>query len=152
MRKNEMHRRQFIKALSSTLAAVWLAPKMALAAIWNKPVFETTQMTQALKDLGADLAIKSDKIQIKAPDRAENGAIVQVEIDSSLANTESIAILVEKNPTPLIATYNLVEGVAGYVVTRIKMADTSDITVIVKAGGVFYKNTKNVVVLESGCG
>lgn len=147
-----MHRRQFIQALSGTLAAMWLAPKMAFAAMWNKPAFVTTQMSEALKSLDAELAVQNDGINIKAPDRAENGAIVQVEIDSAIANTDTIAILVEKNPTPLIASYQLANGVAGYVVTRIKMADTSNITVIVKADGKAYKNTKHVVVLESGCG
>lgn len=147
-----MHRRAFIQAITGTIAAMCLAPKMVLAALWNKPAFETTKMVEALQSLGAELAVSSDKINIQAPDKAENGAIVQVAIDSQLALTESIAILVEKNPTPLIATYQFSEHMAGYVVTRIKMADTSDITVLVKAGGVFYKNTKNVVVLESGCG
>ncbi len=146
-----MHRRQFIKALSSVTAAVWLMPKMVLAAIWNKPAFETTKMDAALQDIGVTSVEMSDKIKIKAPDRAENGAIVQLEIESQLPNTESIAVLVEKNPTPLIASYQFAEGTLGFVITRIKMADTSDVTVIVKAAGQYYKQAKNVVVLESGC-
>lgn len=146
-----MHRRQFIQALSSVLAATWVLPKMAFAAIWNKPAFVTNKLDAAFNALGIVDAVQSDHIHIKAPDRAENGAIVQVEIESTIANTQSMYILVEKNPTPLIASYQFSEGVAGFVVTRIKMADTSDVTVVVKAAGQYFTNAKNVVVLESGC-
>lgn len=146
-----MHRRQFIKGLSAVLASVLVLPKMVLAAVWNKPAFETDSLSKALADLGIKQTIKTDQINIKAPDRAENGAIVQVEVESRIANTQSISILVEKNPTPLIATYQFAEGVAGFMITRIKMADTSDVTVVVKAEDKYFTNTKNVVVLESGC-
>jgi sulfur-oxidizing protein SoxY len=43
-------------------------------------------------------------------------------------------------------------GAEPYVVTRIKMAETSDIKIVVKADGRYFTNAKNVVVLENGCG
>ena len=77
---------------------------------------------------------------------------MQVEIKSNIANTESIAILVDKNPTPLIATFKFSNGAEPFVVTRIKMAESSDIKVVVMAGGQYFTNARNVVVLENGCG
>ena len=69
-----------------------------------------------------------------------------------MAGTESITILVEKNPTPLIASFLFSNGAEPFVVTRIKMAETSDLKVVVKAGEQYFTNTKNITVLENGCG
>lgn len=144
-----MQRRSFLFGLFSLIV---LAPINALAAIWNKAAFETSKLNEATKNLGIHDEIVSQDIQIIAPDRAENGAIVQVEIKSNIADTESIVILAEKNPTPLIAHFKFSNGAEPYVVTRIKMAETSDIKVVVKAGNQYFTNAKNVVVLENGCG
>ena len=144
-----MQRRGFLLGLFSL---VILAPINALAAIWNKAAFETNKLNVAIKNLDIHDEIVSHDIQIIAPDRAENGAIVQVEIKSNIANTEAIAILVEKNPTPLIANFMFSNGAEPSIVTRIKMAETSDIKVVVKAGNQYFTNSRNVVVLENGCG
>ncbi|HYN55239.1 MAG TPA: thiosulfate oxidation carrier protein SoxY [Methylotenera sp.] len=144
-----MQRRNFVMSLISLLV---LAPLNALAAVWNKAAFETVKLNDATKNLDIANELTSQDILINAPDHAENGAIVQVEIKSNITNTESIAILVEKNPTPLIATFKFSNGAEPFVVTRIKMADTSDIKVVVKADGQYFTNARNVVVLENGCG
>ena len=144
-----MQRRNFVMSLVSLLV---LTPFNALAAVWNRAAFETVKLNEATKNLDIVNEITSQDILISAPDRAENGAIVQVEIKSNIANTESITILVEKNPTPLIANFKFSNGAEPFVVTRIKMAETSDIKVIVKADGQYFTNARNVVVLENGCG
>ena len=129
-----------------------LEPLNSLAAIWNKSAFDTAKIKEAIQLLGIHDEISSTEIQIIAPDRAENGAVVQVEIKSNLANTYAIFILVEKNPTPLIAHFVFSADTEPSLVTRIKMAETSDIIVIVKAGTQFFTRSKNVIVLENGCG
>ncbi|NOU41262.1 MAG: thiosulfate oxidation carrier protein SoxY [Methylotenera sp.] len=144
-----MRRRDFLLSLFSSII---LAPINALAALWNKPAFEATQLADATKHLTIDAEIISLDIKIIAPERAESGAVVPVEVISNIANTEAIAILVEKNPTPLIANFMFSNGAEPYVVTRIKMAETSEIKVIVKAGNQYFTQVKSVVVLENGCG
>jgi len=144
-----MQRRDFLLGLATLIA---LLPTRALAALWNKAAFESVQLNDARRHLDINAEIQSADIQIIAPDRAENGAIVQVEVKSNIANTEAIAIFVEKNPTPLIANFMFSNGAEPYVVTRIKMAETSDIKIVVKAGDRYFTNAKNVVVLENGCG
>jgi sulfur-oxidizing protein SoxY len=144
-----MQRRDFLLGMVTFIA---LLPLKVFAALWNKAAFESVQLKDASKQLGIDAEISSADIQIIAPDRAENGAIVQVEVKSNIANTEAIAILVEKNPTPLIANFMFSNGAEPFVVTRIKMAETSDIKVVVKAGNQYFTNAKNVEVLENGCG
>ena len=144
-----MRRREFLLGVAAFIA---MLPAKVLAAVWNKAAFESVQLKEASRHLSIDEELPSVDIQIVAPDRAENGAIVQVEVKSNIANTEAIAIFVEKNPTPLIANFMFSNGAEPFVVTRIKMAETSDIKVVVKAGSQYFTNAKNVVVLENGCG
>ena len=150
-----MQRREFLTVLTGALAAAML-PINALAAAWNKAwnkvAFEATKLDEAIKDLNISTEIPSKDIDIVAPDRAENGAVVQIEITSNIANTESMAVLVEHNPTPLIGTFNFSNGALPFVITRIKMAEDSDVKVIVKADGKFFTASKKVIVLENGCG
>lgn len=147
-----MQRRGFLSLLIGSTVCLLLQPLSALAALWNKSAFEAAKLNAASNILNIQDAQASPDIQIIAPDRAENGAVVQVEITSNIANTDLIYILVENNPTPLIAQFVFSNGALPYVVTRIKMADTSDIKVVVKAGNQFFTHSKNVVVLENGCG
>jgi sulfur-oxidizing protein SoxY len=146
------NRRAFLGVIMAASLGALLLPCRAIAAIWNKSAFEATKLDNAKKDLGVNDELPSQEIEIIAPDRAENGAIVQVEIKSRIPNTEAIAIFVDKNPTALIGNYMFTNGALPQIITRIKMAETSDIKIVVKVGDKYYINTKNVVVLENGCG
>ena len=146
-----MKRRDFLGMLSVATSLLML-PLSVLAALWNKAAFDAKILDDAEKKLEINGEIASSNISITAPDRAENGAIVQVEIEANIANVEAIAIFVEKNPTPLIANCMLGKGTQAKLITRIKMAETSDIKVIVKADGKYFTASKNVQVLENGCG
>ena len=144
-------RRQFLGLISSSLATALLLPFRAMAAIWNKAAFEAEKLEDATKNLAINGEISSQEIVITAPERAENGAIVQLEVLSRIPNTEAIAVFVDKNPTALIGNFMFANGALSQIVTRIKMAETSEIKIIVKAGEKYYSNKKNVIVLESGC-
>mgnify|MGYP003572853436 FL=1 len=94
----------------------------------------------------------SDKISIRAPDIAENGAVVPVSVTSTLEDVESISIIAEKNATPLTASFSLGKGTLADVSTRIKMGKTSSVIAVVKAGGKLYSTGKEVKVTIGGCG
>ena len=139
-------------ATGLAISAGLLTPKTVLAA-WPKAAFEAKDANAALETaLGSSAATESSDIKIKAPDIAENGAVVPVTVTSNIANTESISIVVAKNATPLAATFILGATTKGDVSTRIKMGKTSDVTAIVKAGGKLYSTSKNVKVTIGGCG
>lgn len=144
-----MKRRDFLFGFAAMLA---LVPLRVLAAIWNKAAFETSHLKEASSQLGIEDEQHSDLIKIVAPERAENGAVVQIEVSSHIPGTEAVAIFVEKNPTPLIANFMFSNGAQPFVVTRIKMAETSQVKAVVKVGSKYYSNAKDVVVLENGCG
>ena len=151
-------RRSFLKltagagALSAAAAAGLVASGQAWAAAWNKTGFESKAYADALKSLGATNLIQSKDIVITAPDIAENGAVVPVAVTSKIPNTQSISILAENNPFPLAATFDLSGGSEGYVSTRIKMGQTSNVHVVVKADGKLYTAVKEVKVTIGGCG
>jgi len=147
-----MQRRNFLGVIMAASATALLLPLRAMAAVWNKAAFEANKLNEAEKGLAINGEIPSKDIEIVAPDRAENGAIVQLEVNSRIPNTEAIAVFVEKNPTALIGNFMFSNGALPQIVTRIKMAETSDIKIIVKAGSQYFTASKNVVVLENGCG
>ena len=153
-----MKRRTFLKgsvaagAVSAAVGAGLLTPRMVLAA-WPTAAFEAGSVDSALDALaGAHQLEGSDKISIRAPDIAENGAVVPVSVTTSIAGAESISILAEKNAAPLTASFNLGPNTEGYVSTRIKMGKTSSVIAVVKAGGKLYSTGKEVKVTIGGCG
>ncbi len=136
--------------IGTAIAAGLLKPGQALAA-WNDAGFSATKAADALAAIGASGAAASNDLQVKAPDIAENGAVVPVEVVTKLPNVESIAILGEKNANPLIAIYNLTDF-DGSLSTRMKMGQTANVRAVVKAGGKFYTAAKEVKVTVGGCG
>ena len=85
-------------------------------------------------------------------DLVENGAVVPIKVNTDLPNVVSITILVEKNPNPLIANFNLTPACAGFVATRIKVGEPSNITTVVKSNDKLFSKSKFVEVVEGGCG
>ena len=152
-----MKRRTFLKgsiatgAVGAAVGAGLLTPQMVLAA-WPKSAFEATTVDDAVNGLfGSTSLAGSDQIKIKAPDIAENGAVVPVSVTTDLA-AESITILAEKNASPLAASFILGSDTEGFVSTRIKMGKTSNVIAVVKADGKLYQATKEVKVTIGGCG
>lgn len=151
-------RRHFLKLTGgmSTVAAAAAAGLLGSGPAWastrNKAALESKAMADVLKNLGAGNMIESKDIVITAPDIAENGAVVPIAVTSKIPNTQSIAIIAEKNPFPLAAMFDVSAGGDGYVSTRLKMGQTSDVRAVVKADGKFYTTAKEVKVTVGGCG
>ncbi|MDR3390269.1 MAG: thiosulfate oxidation carrier protein SoxY [Sulfuriferula sp.] len=121
-------------------------------AAYNSAAFSAKTVADALKGMGAGTPTDSKDITIKAPDIAENGAVVPVEITSNIAGTTAIAIMAEKNANPLVANFKLSNGAEAFVSTRIKMGQTAMVRAIVTAGGKTYTAVKEVKVTIGGCG
>ena len=97
------NRRTLLKAgmATGTLAiatgAGLLTPRGVLAA-WPEKAFKTKKYPDALQALaGTDQLTDSDTIKVKAPDIAENGAVVTVTVTTSLPNVENISMFVPVN-------------------------------------------------------
>jgi sulfur-oxidizing protein SoxY len=124
----------------------------AQAADWNKAAFDTKGLQDTVKALGGTTASESKDIVITSPDIAENGAVVPVSVSSKLGKTESISILVEKNPNALSAAFDIPGGTEPFVSTRVKMGQTSNVHALVKADGKYFYATKEIKVTLGGCG
>jgi sulfur-oxidizing protein SoxY len=153
-----MKRRTFLKgsvaagAVGAAVSAGLLTPRMVMAA-WPSAAFEAKSVDSALDALAGSHALEgSDKISIRAPDIAENGAVVPISVTTTVANAESVSILAEKNAQPLAASFVLGAGAEGFVSTRIKMGKTSSVVAVVKADGKLYSTAKEVKVTIGGCG
>jgi len=139
------------RALSIALAISIVKPLAALAA-WNKEAFGARSAADALKGIGAADAAPSAELVIEAPEIAENGAVVPIEIASKLPGTSSIAVLVDKNPFPLVGKFDFREGAVPFVKLNVKMGETSEVRVIALAGAKSYAATKEIKVTIGGCG
>lgn len=138
-------------ALVGLMASAGLMTK-AEAAAWNEAAFKAKTIEDVAKVLGSSgLPEVSDKVSVRAPDIAENGAVVPVGVESSLKATE-MAILVEKNPNALAAMFILPEGAESFATTRVKMGQTSNVYALVKSDGKWLMASKEVKVTLGGCG
>jgi len=151
-------RRKFLKtatyvgATASAIGSGVLLPQRVLGA-YNAEAFAAKDVSGAISgSMGSDQFTASDTIKLKAPDIAENGAVVPVTVSSSMSNVEAISIVASANVSPLTSSYQLSPACEAFVSTRIKMAKTSDVIAVVKADGKLYSATKEVKVTIGGCG
>ncbi|HEY1327910.1 MAG TPA: thiosulfate oxidation carrier protein SoxY [Casimicrobiaceae bacterium] len=139
--------------LALVAAAGWLRPGEAAADGWNTAAFDTHSLDDTLKALGGGPAAQSkDIVFVSTPDIAENGAVVPIGITSNIPKTESIAILIEKNPNVLSAVFDVPPGTEPALSTRVKMAQTSNVYALVRADGKYYVAAKEIKVTLGGCG
>jgi sulfur-oxidizing protein SoxY len=138
--------------LAAAVAAGLIEPQFAFAQEWNKAAFDTRTIADTVKALGGTNPAASKDIQIQLPDIAENGAVVPITITSNIPKTQSISILIEKNPNTLAASFEIPDGTDPFVQTRVKMGQTSLVTAVVKADGKYFSVSKEVKVTLGGCG
>ena len=139
-------------ALLSVLAAAGIITPGVALADWNKAAFEAKSMADTLKALGATTPADSKDVQLTAPDIAENGAVVPIGVASTLPNITMVAIMIEKNPSTLAATFTLPAGTEPNIQTRVKMGQSSNVFAVVKSDGKFFMTSKEIKVTMGGCG
>lgn len=144
-------RRLWLKATLSTLTlsvaatAGLLKPRTA----WARP----GELAQGLlRKLHGVQATPSERVRISAPDIAEDGASVFLEINADLPEVDGLMVFAENNPQQLVAAFWLAPEVLPELRTRIKLAVTSRVWVVARSQGRFFKNHKQVKVTVGGCG
>ena len=157
----DMIRRTLLKGVGSTgvlaaaLATGVLKPTGAWAAAneWNKAAFDAKTVADAVKAMGGAAPVESKDVTITGPDIAENGAVVPFGASTSLPNVKRVLLLVEKNPSALVAMFNVSPDVEVNFATRAKMGQSSDVyaVAITNDGKAFFAK-KEVKVTLGGCG
>lgn len=148
-------RRETLKqsaVVASLLAGTGLFPRMAFAA-WPAAAFEAKSVADVMKALGASAPAESKDVQLTAPDIAENGAVVPMTVATTLPNAKALLILVEKNPSTLVAKFDVTPAVDANFATRAKMGQSSDVyAVAITADNKAFFTKKEVKVTLGGCG
>ncbi len=138
-------------AVSMAIGTGLLTPRLVLAA-WPEAAFSAQNLDDALKNLLGSVAHEpSDRIDLKAPDIAENGAVVPVTVETTLEGATSISLVAAGNVMPLVASFELGKGALPFISTRIKMGKTASLIALVKVGDKVYSASKEVKVTVGGC-
>lgn len=151
-------RRLIIKGVGAVtlvgLGSAVLGPGPAFAANDKYPedAFKQKNAGEAIKALYGKDHEASDKVKLDAPEIAENGGVVPISVTTTLSDVTSISFVVSENPFALAASYKIPDGTVPAVANRLKMAKTSNVIVLVEAGGKLYSATKEVKVTVGGCG
>lgn len=150
-----MLRRESLKYIASGSMILFtglLKPISALAK-WNKEAFAAVDLQTALDTYFPNQElIATDKIKIGVHPLVENGAVVPIKVETDLPDLESITIFVDNNPNPLIANFDLYPNCVGFISTRIKIEQPSNIIIVVKSNGKTFSKSTFIEVLEGGCG
>lgn len=139
-------------AMMALAAAGVLRPTRVLATEWQRDAFTATTFAGALKAHGSTNSAESREIAFTAPEIAENGAQVIVEIVSNLPGSQSISVFAEKNPMPLAATVHFANGALPQLRIPLKLADTMRVRAVVKtADGKIWHAQREIKVTLGGC-
>jgi len=150
-----MLRRDALKYIlsGSALTIIGLIKPFAVMAKWNKTAFTAVDHEEAVRAYFPGQEIQSsDQITIGVHPIVENGTVVPIKIKTDLPNIESITIFADTNPNPLIANFDLFPGCIGFVSTRIKVQQNSNIIIMVKSNDTVFSKSTFIEVKEGGCG
>jgi sulfur-oxidizing protein SoxY len=115
--------------------------------------FEAESVEAAIEALyGAGAATESGEIELKAPEIAENGAVVPITIKTSLTGVDSIGVLIAGNGHPMGAELKLTPRAIPMFSTRVKVAKSSKVIAVVKQGDKVFSASRDVKVTVGGCG
>ena len=154
IKPNGLARRGFLRLGAIVAASAMLPAKLLAAMVRPKEAFVAVGLENAFAEIGGTPEAH-DGIIFTTPDIAENGAVVpvKVEIDSAkLPNVDKICVLVELNPNPLSAIFNVPKGTRPMVETRVKVAQTCNLYAVAEADGKLYMASKETKVTLGGCG
>jgi len=155
-----MKRRKFL-GLGAGLFAATIIPASLTAANFRETKPEAWKVMNNKEDNmdGTNAAIKAifgtdkvedGKVKLKAPDIAENGAVIP--ITASTEKASKIAIFQSANPESAVAVFDIpANGIPNYSI-RIKMQKTGTVTAVAEIDGKLYKASKVVKVTIGGCG
>jgi sulfur-oxidizing protein SoxY len=144
-------RRQWMsRNLAAALMASGILGEHVAHAAGDEFVFDAKSLDDALRAMGG-IQSASNEIVLSVPEAVNNGAFVAVTLNSLLANTQEMSIIVEANPNPMAVRFSIPEGTEPTISTRVKLAETSRVYAIVKAGDRLYSTYKQIEVAVGGC-
>lgn len=124
---------------------------------FNLAAFTAKTTEEALQELlGSSykepLSDSDGAVLLKAPDVAENGAIVEVQVSTNAPKAKELLILADKNPSALAARFFINDAVEADFKLRMKLSESTNVyaAIITEDGRVIW-TTQFVKVVLSGC-
>lgn len=141
--------RHFVQLMAAGPAALVLAPPARAA---NKAAFDARALAEAIRAYGGGAPVESREVTITGPEIAEDGAVVPVSIATTLRGVRHMLLLVERNPTLLVAKFDVNEGVDPSFAVRVKMSESSNVlAVAILQDGKSFVARREVKVTLGGC-
>ena len=147
-------RRIFFQYVSFFIALISIPSFKKANADNSDNIFDESNSNTVIDHLTSNGEIKSsERISIKAPEIAENGAVVPVTVNTDIANVNKISILVDNNPSPLTSSFEINPQLEAFISTRVKMAKTSNIIALISTTeGQHFSASRSIKVTIGGCG
>jgi len=149
-----MNRRKFL-GLGLGVAAVAAIPTSLSAVDFRaeKPAAWTAKkVDEAMKALyGTSATTESKDIKLKAPQIAENGAVIPVSFSTKL-KAKTISVFQDANPESAVAVFTLNDKTIADYAIRIKMMKTGKVTIVADVDGKLFSKTAEIKVTIGGCG
>ena len=144
-------RRNILKYIG--LVGGFLLFPVKLLAEWPASAFKAETLQDAISKLNNSgvSSIETDKLNLKVPAIAENGALVPVTVSTDMDGIMRLSIIVEKNPNPLVADFELTSNAVPAIKIRVKMAETSNVIALAQTRDRLYTRTQEVKVTLGGC-
>ncbi len=148
-----MDRRNFLKTMSIAVSAVAVAPAITV----KKAQAEADKFQEALmKITGGKKTTPSDKVVLRVPEIAENGAVVPIKVSVNLPieQIKAVHVFAKDNPNPYIfSVYFTPQNGKAFINTRIKLAKTTTVHAVAELNdGSFLETSQKVKVTIGGCG
>ena len=152
-----MHRRTLIRAITTgapytAMLAMGFLPRRSMAS-WPADAFHAEVLADAQRLLFGERAINdSDRILIGAPDIAENGRVVPIDVRIELPEPAFVVLLSDANPFPFLARAHFTPAVAPRLSVRVKMAGPGNVIAVVDSDGELHRAMRSIKVTAGGCG
>ncbi len=138
-------------AVMALMATAGLLPRSAHA--FTKAAFDAKNLAEAVRALGGQPPTASRDISLDVPEIAENGAVVRASFSTTLPGVKRMLLLAEKNPSPLVAVFNVSETIEPSFVINTKLAESTDVVAVaLMADGRALFAKKQVKVTLGACG
>jgi len=139
-------RRLFIQS------AAWLA--MAGGGLEGPALAEMLSPAYSMDDALAAIARparESEHVQLRLPERIEDGAMVPVTVTTDLTDVGALYVLADMNPVPIAAQFRLGAGMAPRISVRIKLAGSGRVYGAALRGDGLHWTAKAADVVVGGC-
>ena len=151
---NGLTRRRALFRLTVLGTLLWSSARSwANAHLRPDRAFAREDVAGTLRELygRADVPVSS-KVRIGVAKLAENGAVVPVKVEVDLPHVDEIVLIATRNPVPLVARYIFGPRTRPFVATRVKLAETSEVVAVARAGEELFMARAAVEVTVGGCG